>query len=122
MSHVMSSMKPVLVTWQHLQTRNFVIACYAVSLTTGKTLLNKRVRHDTLKGYVRMAIKCHTDRRLPSPRLADTDYISVVLDAVRKFQAVPNRREMIHDSMYEYLISNAIRRPRSITQMLNRQL
>ena len=89
----------------HLQARNFVIACYAVSLTTGETLLNKRVRHDTLKGYVRMAIKCHTDRRLPSPRLADTDYISVILDAVRKLKAVPNRREMIHDSMYEHLLT-----------------
>ena len=87
-----------------LQARNFVVAFYTVSLTLGETLLLKKIRYDTLKGYVRLAIKCHTDRRLPSPRLADTDYITVILDAVRKYQKVPDRREMIHDSMYEHLL------------------
>lgn len=88
----------------HIQARNFVIACYAVSLTTGETLLSKKVRHDTLRGYVRMAIKCHTDLHLPSPRKADSDFVAVILDAVKKYETVPRRREMIHDSMFEHLL------------------
>ena len=91
-------------TLSHLQARNFVLACYAVSLTAGETLQAKRIRHATLRGYVKMACKCHTDLGLPSPRLADTDYISVILDAVKKYQSVPDRREMIHDSMYRHLV------------------
>ena len=91
-------------TLSHLQAQNFVLACYAVSLTAGETLQAKRIRHATLRGYVKMACKCHTDLGLPSPRLADTDYISVILDAVKKYQCVPDRREMIHDSMYRHLV------------------
>lgn len=52
-----------------------------------------------------MAIQCHTDLHLPSPRKADTDFVSVILDAVKKYEEVPRRREMIHDAMYEHLVS-----------------
>ena len=52
-----------------------------------------------------MAIKCHTDRNLPSPRSAPVDYVGVILDAVRKFEKVPDRREMIHDAMYTHMFS-----------------
>ena len=92
-------------TLPDLQAHNFVLACYAVSLTTGETLLCRKIRHDTLKGYIRMAVKCHTDRNLPSPRRADIDYVSVILDAVRKYQSVPRRREMIHDAMFEHFLA-----------------
>eukprot|EP00956_Cyclotella_meneghiniana_P012883 scaffold18357_cov62-Cyclotella_meneghiniana.AAC.1 len=52
-----------------------------------------------------MAVKCHTDRNLPSPRSAPVDYVGVILDAVRKFEKVPDRREMIHDAMYTHMLS-----------------
>jgi hypothetical protein len=87
-----------------LQARNYIIACYAMSLTEGETLLSRKIRHATLAGYVRAAISCHTDQMLPNPRLADNDYIKIVLDAVRKYEDVPNRREMIHDAMFMYML------------------
>ena len=90
---------------KHIQARNFVLACYAVSLTTGETLLCKKIRYDTLRGYIRVAVKCHTDLHLPSPRTAKVDYVGVILDAVRKYEKVPNRREMIHDAMYTQLLA-----------------
>ena len=65
----------------------------------------KKVRHDTIKGYIRAAVKCHTDRRLPSPRTAAIDYVAVILDAVKKYEKVPNRREMIHDAMYDQILA-----------------
>ena len=80
------------------------MACYAVSLTTGATLQYKKIRYDTLRGYIRTAVKCHTDCKLPSPRTADIDYVAVILDAVRKYEKVPNRREMIHDAMYDQIL------------------
>jgi hypothetical protein len=54
-------------------------------------------------GYISQAISCHTDRNLPSPRTAKLDYIKIVTDAVRKYELVPNRREMIHDVMFHHM-------------------
>jgi hypothetical protein len=87
-----------------IQARNFIIACYAVSLTKGETLKGRRIRHATLRGYVQQAIACHTSRKLPSPTMADMDYIKTITEAVRKYEKVPNRREMIHDAMFHFII------------------
>ena len=43
------------------------------------------------------------DRRLPSPYNADTNYITIVLDAIKKFEDQPNCREMIHDKMVYHI-------------------
>ena len=85
-----------------LQARNFILACYAVSLIRGKTIRGEGffIRHATLMGYINQATRCHTDRQLPSPRTGvPIDYISLMTDAVRKYEHVPDRREMIHDPM-----------------------
>ena len=92
-----------------LQARNYVLACYAVSLVRGETLLNIRIRYKTLRNYVNDAIKLHTqrsgkhggqqDERLPNPHNAKVDYIEIVLKAVRKYELMPKRREMIYDEM-----------------------
>ena len=91
------------------QARNYVLACYAVSLVRGETILNIRIRYKTLKNYLNAAIKLHTQRsghqggqkveRLPNPYNAKVDYIDIVLKAVRKYEAMPNRREVIYDKM-----------------------
>ncbi len=87
-----------------IQARNFLLACYAVSLVRGETILSRRLRHATLKGYLKMACTCHTDQGLPSPRTAPTDFVKIVLDAVQKYEKVPNRKEMIHDQMYHHML------------------
>ena len=71
--------------------------------------MNIRIRYKTLKNYLNAAIKLHTQRsghqggqkveRLPNPHNAKVDYIDIVLKAVRKYEAMPNRREMIYDKM-----------------------
>ena len=91
-----------------LQARNFILACYAVSLIRGETLKGGGffIRHATLMGYVSQAVRCHTDRQLPSPRIrVPMDYISLMTDPVRKYEKVPNRREMIHDLMLTEVIT-----------------
>ena len=87
-----------------IQARNFVVACYTVALVEGETLLSKKIRHATLQGYIKMACICHTSVRLPDPRRAPINFIKTITDAVRKYEKVPNRREMIHDAMYEHML------------------
>ncbi|KAL3779516.1 hypothetical protein HJC23_011152 [Cyclotella cryptica] len=67
-----------------LQARNFILACYVVSLIRGETIKGDGffIRHSTLMGYVAQATRCHTDRRLPSPRLGvPIDYVALMTDA-----------------------------------------
>jgi DNA-dependent RNA polymerase auxiliary subunit epsilon len=90
---------------EDLQARNFIIACYAVSLVQGETIRATPIRHATLKGYIAQALECHAQRKLVSPLTAEVDFIKIISNAVRKYEKVPNRREMIHDSMYHHMIS-----------------
>ncbi|KAL7544775.1 hypothetical protein ACHAWF_013580 [Thalassiosira exigua] len=95
-------MDPCLPT-QPLQARNYLIACYAISLARGETLLHRQIRARTVQGYIRAVCKLHSDRELTSPYTADTDYIGIVLKALRKYEKMPNRREMIHDEMFHHM-------------------
>ena len=89
-----------------IQACNFIIACYVVSLVQGETILSRKIRHATLKGYVMQALAYHTDRNLPLPlpRSAKINYIKIIMEAVRKYELVPNQREMIHDVMFKHMI------------------
>jgi hypothetical protein len=89
---------------EDLQTRNFILACYAVSLVEGETILARKIRYATLKGYLAQVVELHTQRNLPSPRSAEMDFVKVITDAVKTYEQVPNRREMIHDSMYHHML------------------
>ena len=86
-----------------LQARNYLIACFAVSLIRGETIQSRKIRHATIRNYVNAAVGLHTDRQLPSPKHADIDYISIVLKAIKKYEKQPNRRDMVHDEMIHHM-------------------
>ena len=67
-----------------LQGRNWIIACYAVSLLRGRTITGVRIRHATLLGYIKQAVTLHIDRGLPNPQHVDINYIKVMTNAVKK--------------------------------------
>jgi hypothetical protein len=73
------------------QAANFLLACYAISLIQGETIKRGRIRYSTLKAYIARAVECWTNRNKASPRLAETDYVNLLLEAVRKYEKVPNR-------------------------------
>ena len=50
-------------------------------------------------------IPLHADRGLTSPSLADVNYIKIMTNAVKKYEAVPKRKEMISDSMFYYIVA-----------------
>ena len=86
-----------------LQARNYLIACFAVSLIRGETIQGHSVRHATVRNYVNAAISLHIDRNLPSPHHAETNFIKIVLKAIGKFEKQPNRRDMVHDEMVHHI-------------------
>ena len=90
---------------QHsLQARNYLIACFAVSLAKGKTLQGcGAIKYGTIKKYVEAVIKLHKDRTLDNPHGAKTDYIDIVLKALHKYEKVKDCCEIIHDEMIHRL-------------------
>ena len=62
-----------------------------------------------LQGYIKQVIPLHTDRRLPSPNLADINYIKIMTNAVKKFKNIPKCKEMISGSMFYYIANLASR-------------
>ena len=53
-----------------------------------------------------MACLCHTNLGLPHPRnAAKVDFVKIVLDAVKKYEKVPDRHEMIHDDMFKHMLT-----------------
>ena len=88
-----------------LQARNYLIACFAVSLIRGETIQGHSVRHATVRNYINAAISLHIDRILPSPYHAETNFIKIVLKAISKFEKQPNRRDMVHDKMVHHIES-----------------
>ena len=43
------------------------------------------------------------DRGLPSPSLANVNYIKIMTNAVKKYKTVPKHKEMISNSMFHYI-------------------
>ena len=80
-----------------------------MTLIRGQTITCARIRHATLLGYIKQSVSLHTDRGLPNPHQADIDYIKIMTNAVKKFETVPKRKEMISDSMFHYIKNLASR-------------
>ena len=86
-----------------VQSRNFALACYAVSLIQGESILNKHIRSKTVKLYVKAAKKLFQQRRLPVTPVLDTDYVQVIIHTLQRYENVPKRRNMISDAMMHWL-------------------
>ena len=69
-----------------LQARNYLVACFAVSLIRGETIQDRNIRYATVWNYVSAAVGLHVDQQLPSPHLAYVNYIIMVLKAIQKFE------------------------------------
>ena len=85
--------------------RNYFLACYAVSLIQGQTILSMSLRHSTIVKYLSVAYKLFEDRELSFT--ATPDYIAIILTAVKNYEEVPKRRRMITDAMMQWLVEKA---------------
>ncbi len=85
-----------------IEARHLLLACYTVHLIQGNTIKSTRVKHNTLRGYLSVAIDLHRARNLPDPTdstLLREDLVTPLLQAVKSYESVKNRKEMIYDSM-----------------------
>ena len=89
-----------------VQSRNFVLACYAVSLIQGESILAKHIRSKTVKLYIKAAKALFRQRQLPTTPTLDTDYIKVIIHTHERYENVPKRRNMISDGMMHWLKKN----------------
>ncbi len=85
-----------------IDDRHYLLACYVVYLIQGNTIKRLRVKHDTLRKYLNTAISLHATRELSDPTeptFLKEDLISPLLQAVKSYETVKDRKEMISDSM-----------------------
>ncbi len=90
-----------------LDACHYLLACYMVHLIKGNTIKSLRVRYNTLRHYLNQATSLHRARGLPDPtdpNLLSQDLVSVLLNAVKSYEKVPNRKEMITDSMVSHML------------------
>lgn len=86
-----------------VESRNYFLAMYAISLIQGDTILGGAIRYRTLKHYITDAMTLFDALNLPIRNLQTIDHVKMVLDTVKKYESVPNRRNMITDSMMIWL-------------------
>lgn len=94
-----------------VQARNYVLACYTVALIRGETIKGLRIKLATLNKYVTAAVKimsaCQVLGCDMNPRNSPIDYVTILLDAVHKYEGVKRRREMIYDDMFHDMLAHA---------------
>ena len=93
------------------QARNYFLACYAVSLIQGQTILGKTVRSRTVANYLKDAYTLFKNRRITFLPVLDTDYIQLIIGTLRKYENVADRRNMITDGMMHWLLQEVSKRP-----------
>ena len=89
------------------QSRNYFLACYSIALVQGNTILGGSIRSRTLRHYINDAKQLFTALKIPTRSHGNTDYIDIIYTAVKKYEKVANRRNMISDSMMTWLLSSS---------------
>ena len=72
-----------------LAAKDYFLACYAVSLVQGETILGTPIRHSTIKLYL-AAARLFFDRDAASK--ADQQFVVIILKSVKDYEDVPKRR------------------------------
>ena len=88
-----------------LDQSNFLLGCFCVSLIQGDNILGLNLKSSTIKEYMKAAADLYPqrsrdlERPFQHPSL-EVDYPLVLIKALKKYEEVPNRREVITDSMF----------------------
>lgn len=85
---------------------NFLLACYTVSLISGDNILNMNLQSSTIRKYLTAVAKLYTDLELENPLTSSkikTNYPEILLTALQHYEKIPDRCEVITDSMFEHI-------------------
>ena len=84
------------------------MACYTANLASGENLLCKTIKSGTIIRYLSAAAELSIQLNTISPLLDITGkrskYITDVLNEIKRWEQVPNRREPLTKSMINYVI------------------
>jgi len=91
---------------------NFVLGCYAVSLIRGDSIMGMNILSSTIKRYIQAAAALYTARRIENPyepeqTQLDENFPEIIIEALKKYEKIPKRREVITDSMFAYINEKA---------------
>ena len=85
--------------------RNFIMACFTVSLTSNETIFCKTIKSCTVSLYLSDAAKLSILSKLPDPTKNKfnqrSQYISNVLAEHKRWESMPNRREPLTFAMVQ---------------------
>ena len=99
-----------------LKQRNFLMACYAISLTTNQSIYCKTVKASTVSTYLSDAAKLSILNKLHDPTKnafnQRSHFITNVLSEHKRWESMPNRREpltykMIHKAQLDLAKSSS---------------
>ena len=88
-----------------IDQQNFLLGCFAISLLKGDNILGKNFKGDTVHGYLRAAGELYEDTKTANPYSyeVETNFPRIIVDALRKYEKIEDRREIITDSMFQYM-------------------
>ena len=93
----------------NIPKKNFLLACYAVSLTSNETIFYCIIKASTVNLYLSDAAKLAIFKNLPDPTKNSlnqkSSYITNVVNEHRRWETMPNRREPLTFLMVERLFS-----------------
>ena len=95
---------PTLASF-HIAQKNFLMACYTVSLTSNETIFCKSIKASTVNLYISDAAKLAIFNNLPDPTKnalsQKSSYITNVINEHKRWELMPNRREPLTYAMVD---------------------
>ena len=92
-----------------MTTRNIIMACYAAHLASGETLLCRSIRSGTIMRYLSAAAELSVPANVTNPCLdimgKQSQYIRDVINEVKRWESIPNRKEPITKELIQYIIN-----------------
>ena len=86
--------------------RNFIMACYASSLTSNETIFCKTIKASTVSHYLTDAAKLSILNKLPDPTKNGfnqmSPFIQNILKEHKRWESIPNRREPLTYLMVQH--------------------
>ena len=71
--------------------QNYFLACFAVSLVKGETILQGIIHSVTVRGYMKAAASLFNDRQITSPLFAEKDYVKIIIKALANYEQMEKR-------------------------------
>ena len=95
-----------------LTIRNIIMACYTAYLASGETLLCKAIKANTIRKYLDAAAELSMPAKLMNPCLDIrgnlSTHIKDIIKEIKRWEKIPNRKELVTKPMVEYIINKGL--------------